>query len=184
MATTSADLFKGLLYYVCSFLLSFNSSQELYKVAHCSKASQRHPIRDLFSCLSVYICFLVHDGLVLLESHFVLVLEFNISLLCYSVIILFSLMVTFVSLGHAAGVFSSSWVIQTGIRMRGKLHRASTETFVCQMQSTPALRLDGSPPHRTCKNLKGPADRNGKISPEPGEQTCASKPTKLFSHDR
>lgn len=33
-------------------------------------------------------------------------------------------MVTFVSLGHAAGVFSSVRVIQTGLGMRGKLHGA------------------------------------------------------------
>lgn len=53
------------------------------------------------------------------------------------------------------------------------------------MQSTAALRLDGrltSQPHRTWKNMKGPADKDGKISPN--QQTCASKPTNSFPQDR
>lgn len=148
LAATSADLFKGLLYYLCSFLLSFNSSEELYKVAHCFKASQRHPILDLFCCLSAYICFLVHDGLAMLESHLVLVLEFNISLLCYSMIILFSLMVAFVSLGHAAGVFSSGWVIQTGLGMRGKAAWSKVQRLLsvrCRALR-PSDWMEGSPP--------------------------------------
>lgn len=152
---------------VAFFYLS--THHKLYKVAHCYKASQRHPILDLFCCLWAYICFLVHGGLAMLESHFVLVLGFNISQLCYSMIIIFSLMVTFVSFGHAAGVFSSGWVIQTALGMRANAEHCSPRTgWEAHLQPPSDLKEH----ERTCT-------QGWQNIPKPGEQTCASKPTKV-----
>lgn len=129
---------------VAFFYLS--THHKLYKVAHCYKASQRHPILDLFCCLWAYICFLVHGGLAMLESHFVLVLGFNISQLCYSMIIIFSLMVTFVSFGHAG--FFQRLGHQDWFRDEGKCRALR-----------PSDWMEGSPPspigpERTWKDLQ------------------------------
>lgn len=104
-----------------------------------------------FLFLSVYICFLVHAGLAVWVSHLVLVLEFNMSLLCYSMIILFSLTVVCVSWPCCRGVFQRlghpERFRDEGKAARSKVQRhLSSDAEHCCPQTGWKAHL---PPHRT-----------------------------------